>query len=291
MRRFSPEYLERTRAGMWDDSTAALADLSLSDRSRILDVGCGTGELTRVLAAEAGVSTDQRSDHNRTVDRRPDGQPLVVGADADTELLSVARSETNLPFVAGDATQLPFSDDAFDLVVCQALLVNLPEPAAALSEFVRISSELVAAIEPDNSRVRVDSTVPTEPPLERTARRAFICGIETDVAPGDRVRTLFDRAGLTVRSTRQYDHVRRIEPPYSDGSIEDAARKASGGWLDDNEPELRAGLDASNIVDGYDDLRQRWRTMGRDVAAQMHDRSYRRVETVPFEVTVGRVDR
>ncbi|MFC6725639.1 SAM-dependent methyltransferase, partial [Halobium palmae] len=49
MRRFSADYLERTREGMWEGSREALADLDLPDRDRIVDVGCGTGELTRVL--------------------------------------------------------------------------------------------------------------------------------------------------------------------------------------------------------------------------------------------------
>ncbi|MFO7833132.1 MAG: methyltransferase domain-containing protein, partial [Halohasta sp.] len=124
MRRFSAEYLERTREGMWADSREALVDLDLSGRTRILDVGCGTGELTRVLADESPAA--------------------VVGCDVDRELLAVASD--HVPVVAGDALRLPFATDSVDLVGCQALLINLPEPAAALQEFARVSSDLVAAI-------------------------------------------------------------------------------------------------------------------------------------------------
>jgi len=122
---------------MWTDGRQALADLDLAGRRRILDVGCGTGELTRVIDAETPSDT------------------TVIGVDADPKLLRVAREETGLPYVAGDAIRLPLPDGAVDLAVCQALLINLPDPAAAVREFARVSSELVAAIEPDNADVTV----------------------------------------------------------------------------------------------------------------------------------------
>ncbi|MUV61433.1 SAM-dependent methyltransferase, partial [Halobacterium sp. CBA1126] len=42
MRRFSADYLEETRRGMWAER-GALDALELGSRERILDVGCGTG--------------------------------------------------------------------------------------------------------------------------------------------------------------------------------------------------------------------------------------------------------
>ncbi|WP_101295531.1 class I SAM-dependent methyltransferase [Halegenticoccus soli] len=267
MRRFSAEYLSRTRDGMWADSRAALSDLELPTRERVLDVGCGTGELSRVLAAEAG----------------PDCE--AYGLDADPSLLRVARGEAGIPAIAGDATRLPFPDDSFDLVVCQALLVNLPDPAAAVREFARVSSDLVAAIEPDNGDVGVDSTVDREVALERRVRAAYLRGVRTDVALGGRVAELFDEAGLSDVRTRRYHHRKLVEPPYDERELESAKRKATGAGIADHEAELRRALpDAA-----YDDLRRRWREMGRSIVEQMRERAYRRAEVVPFDVTVGRV--
>ncbi|WP_290815564.1 methyltransferase domain-containing protein [Halovivax sp.] len=264
MREFSADYLRRTREGMWDDSRAALEPLALGSRERVLDVGCGTGELSRVLAAECP------------------GE--VIGCDADRGLLSAAGE--HVPAVAGDALRLPFPDDAFDLVVCQALLINLPDPAAALDEFARVSRDLVAAIEPDNGSVTVESTVDAESPLAARARRAYLDGVETDVTLGAAARETFATAGLEVVATDRYDHTRAIEPPYGEVAVLAARRKASGAGLADDRAELLAG-DLTRAE--YDDLRGEWREMGREVIAQMGDGSYRRTETVPFHVTVGRV--
>ncbi|WP_435334993.1 class I SAM-dependent methyltransferase [Haloarchaeobius sp. TZWWS8] len=263
MRRFDADYLEKTRAGMWADSRDALSGLELPTRERVLDVGCGTGELTAVLSDEC------------------DGQ--VVGVDADAGLLAHARDVA--PVVTGDATRLPFPDDSFDLVVCQALLINLPDPAAAVAEFRRVASEAVAAVEPDNGLVTVDSTVEQESPLSRRARSAYLEGVSTDVGLGAAAADLFAEADLTDVSTRRYDHTRTVEPPYSQTALEAAARKANGSGLASDEAELRRSLSD----DAYDKLREEWRAMGRDVVDQMQDGVYRRTETVPFFVTVGAV--
>lgn len=252
---------------MWADDRAALADLGLPGRRRILDVGCGTGELTRVLDAEAGPAA------------------TVIGVDADPDLLAVAREETELSYLAGDATRLPLPADTVDLVACQALLINLPNPAAAVREFARVSAGLVAAIEPDNGDVTVTSTVDAEERLEREAREAYLAGVGTDVALGDRVREAFAAAGVSDLRTRRYVHEKRTAPPYAEPALSSAARKASGAGLADHREELIA----ATSLDAYDDLRRRWRAMGREVVDAIGDGEYERVERVPFDVTVGRV--
>jgi SAM-dependent methyltransferase len=265
VRKFSPEYLRRTRDGMWEQSREALEPLSLADRERILDAGSGTGELARVL--------DE------------DSPGRVVCLDADPDLLAVAREQTGLDVVAGDATRPPFRPDSFDLVVCQALLVNLPDPVAALRAFADRSTELVAAVEPDNADVGVDSTVAAEVELERSVREAYIEGVETDVAMGDRLVSLFHDAGLEAVQTRRYYHRKLIEPPYDETELTAAARKASGAALTEHETELRRTLSAAE----YDTLRREWREMGREVVEAMREERYRRAEVVPFDVVVGRV--
>ena len=262
MRRFSADYLADTRAGLWDDREA-LAALDLPNRRRVLDVGCGTGSLAAVLREETGVP--------------------VVCLDADGSLLAEVDAG---PRVVGDAERLPFADDTFDLVTCQALLVNLPEPLAAVRELARVSSEFVAVVEPDNDAVAVESTVEAEARLAARAREAYLAGVETEADLGARAAALLDDAGLVEVTTARHDLVREVAPPYDARDVEGARRKARGSRLADHERELRrGGLDDDEYAALVDD----WRAMGRAVADQLGDGTYRRRETVPFYVTVGRV--
>ena len=250
---------------MWAESRGALDVLDLPERDRILDVGCGTGELSAVLREESSAR--------------------IVGVDADLSLLQVAAPAAEP--VAGDATRLPFADDSVDLLVCQALLVNLPDPVAAIAEFSRVASDTVAAIEPDNGAVTVDSTVDSEPELEARARQAYIAGVETDATfGGSATHQAFEDAGLASVETTRHDHVRTVAPPYSDRSIADAKRKASGAGLRSDRDTMLAGTETP---DSLDELRTAWRSMGRSVIEQMQTESYRRREVVPFYVTTGTV--
>ena len=259
MRQFSAEYLRETRRGMWADGREALDPLELDACERILDVGCGEGALTRVLRAESDAE--------------------VVGCDRDAALLR----ELDGPTVRGDAYSLPFPDDSFDLVTCQALLINLPDPERALREFARVSGWRVAAIEPDNSAVSVASTVDAEGELARRARRRYLSGVETDVTLGADTADLFESVGLSNVTTTRYDQTLVVEPPYSDRDVREVGRKASGSGLRERR-ETMAGSEAE-----LDALRSEWREMGREAVRQVQNEEYRRRETVPFYVVVGSV--
>lgn len=260
MQGFSAEYLAATRRGMWE-SRAALDVLSLEDRRLVVDVGCGTGVLARVL------------------DEETPGR--VLGVDVDRDLLSAAPVEA----VQGDALSLPLPDDRADLVVCQALLVNLADPGAALAEFGRVSEDLVAAIEPDNGAVTVESTVPAEERLAARAREHYLAGSPTDPALGA-VPDRFRGAGLSAVRTARYEHEQVVAPPYSETALEAARRRATGDQLAGQRERLLAGGMAPAE---YEQFRADWRAMGRAVVDRMQAGEYRRREVVPFHLTVGRV--
>jgi ubiquinone/menaquinone biosynthesis C-methylase UbiE len=256
VRRFDAEYLSHTREGLWADRSA-LEPLALSTRESVLDVGCGTGELTAVLREACDV---------------------VYALDRDRSLLETVAD----PRLQGDALSLPFADDAVDLVACQALLINLPDPDAALAEFRRVASEHVAAIEPDNANVEVSSSVASEERLAERARERYLAGVETDPTLGA-LTERFEAAGLSDVTIRRHEHAQHVEPPYDDAAVEAARRKALGTPIDDRRSTLAAGGAA------VDDLRNEWRHMGREVARAMAEESYERREVVPFYVTVGSV--
>ncbi len=94
--------------------------------AQVLDVGCGPGAVSAVLAEAVG----------------PEGR--VVGVDLQLAQLELAREYCaergleNVSFQPADATALPFADASFDLVYAKFLLLHLPEPAPAVREMVRV---------------------------------------------------------------------------------------------------------------------------------------------------------
>src|SRR6266481_2595365 len=69
---------------------------------RILDLGCGTGIVARVLRERLG------------------GAASIVGLDMSPAMIERARSiAPELDWREGNALALPFADGSFDLVLCQ----------------------------------------------------------------------------------------------------------------------------------------------------------------------------
>jgi demethylmenaquinone methyltransferase/2-methoxy-6-polyprenyl-1,4-benzoquinol methylase len=93
----------------------------------VLDVACGTGDLTQAFATTAA--------------------SRVVGLDFTREMLDIARQkQTHRPaeqagkitYVEGDAQHLPFRDGEFDVVSIAFGIRNVADPALAIREFFRV---------------------------------------------------------------------------------------------------------------------------------------------------------
>jgi len=99
--------------------------LDIAPGSAVLDAGCGTGWVTRLMA---GVE--------------PDAQ--VTGLDLTAHFIDHARQAaadaglTNLDYRVGDICEMPFADARFDLVWSQLVLFFLPQPETAIAEFARV---------------------------------------------------------------------------------------------------------------------------------------------------------
>jgi ubiquinone/menaquinone biosynthesis C-methylase UbiE len=88
----------------------------------ILDAGCGEGYLSRILARKGAA---------------------VTGVDTSAKLIEAARTQNlvdalTISFDVASVDELPYTDNRFDLVVCNHLLNDLPDPSKPIGEFARI---------------------------------------------------------------------------------------------------------------------------------------------------------
>jgi demethylmenaquinone methyltransferase/2-methoxy-6-polyprenyl-1,4-benzoquinol methylase len=92
-----------------------LTALALPEGALVLDLACGTGDLSRL-----GRGRGYR----------------MVGADLSAGML--AANGTSTPLVEADGSRLPFVDGAFDGLVCGYALRNFTDLGATLAEAARV---------------------------------------------------------------------------------------------------------------------------------------------------------
>ncbi|WP_020375314.1 ubiquinone/menaquinone biosynthesis methyltransferase [Sulfobacillus thermosulfidooxidans] len=104
----------------------AVEAMHLSSGLKVLDVGCGTGTTTRLIAKKLG----------------PGGH--VIGLDPSEGMLTVAKSTTrsqdsaSIEWILGSAENLPFEDNTFDRVTAQFSLRNMVDWLRGLQEMMRV---------------------------------------------------------------------------------------------------------------------------------------------------------
>lgn len=119
-------YEQGWRGRMHHDIADRAADLALSVHAsprRVLDVGCGTGYLLRLLAS-----------------RCPDASELA-GIDAAPSMIEAAEDaagDRRLRFTVGTAERLPYPDGTFDLVVSTTSFDHWADQGAGLRECARV---------------------------------------------------------------------------------------------------------------------------------------------------------
>jgi ubiquinone/menaquinone biosynthesis C-methylase UbiE len=111
------------------EKEAVLDALSPVEDQRVLEIACGTGRFT-VMLADRGAE--------------------IVGMDISDAMLGEAREKAraadlmdHLEFTRGDAARLPFPDDHFDAVFAMRFFHLADTPASFLSEMCRVSRDRV----------------------------------------------------------------------------------------------------------------------------------------------------
>ncbi len=138
----------------WRRAAVRLARVNQGDR--VLDVACGTGDLSQAFAATNASE--------------------VVGLDFTDKMLDLARDKRKrldparaqkLSYVQGDAQDLPFDDASFDVVSIAFGIRNVQDPARALREFARV-------LAPGGRLVVLEFDKPRNPVVR--ALNTFYCG-------------------------------------------------------------------------------------------------------------------
>jgi len=93
-------------------------------KARVIDIGCGTGELTARLAA-----------------KYPEAR--FIGIDLEESHLERARKRCaefgdRVQFQIGDALALSFADASFDFAICRHLVQAVPDATAVVAEIRRV---------------------------------------------------------------------------------------------------------------------------------------------------------
>jgi ubiquinone/menaquinone biosynthesis C-methylase UbiE len=175
--------------------TGLLERLDLRPGQSVLDLGCGTGDHTREVAALVA----------------PGGR--AVGVDFSLSMITEATTRQaagTVPasFEQGDAQQLRFESDTFDACRTERMLCHVPDCRAAIRELVRVTRPggRVGIIDVDVAGTLIDSS-------DRVLTGAFVTTL-TDVIRnpwiGRTLRREMTEAGLVDVDVRPLV----IEVPY-----------------------------------------------------------------------------
>jgi len=111
------------------EKRAVLDALNPLDDRKVLEIACGTGRFT-VMLAERGAD--------------------IVGLDISSAMMAEGRKKAraagvadHIEFIRGDAARLPFPDDHFDTVFAMRFFHLADTPAKFLAEMCRVSKEQV----------------------------------------------------------------------------------------------------------------------------------------------------
>lgn len=187
--------------GVWSRSVGEifLDWLALPPELRWLDVGCGNGAFTELIADRCTPSE-------------------VQGIDPSEGQLAFARTRPAAQvakFHQGDAMALPFADDTFDVATMALVIFFVPEPPKGVAEMARVVAPggTVASYTWD---IFGDGF-----PLDRIGNQLRAMGFSPPMPPSadasrmDRLRELWSSAGLESIDTKVIK-VQRVFPNFDD---------------------------------------------------------------------------
>lgn len=214
-----------------------LDGLDVPAAGEVLDVGCGTGVLSRALARLPAVGT-------------------VVGVDLASSLLDRARERSgdipNLEYEQADARSLPFADERFDVVVFDSTLSHVPEPERALDEAFRVLRPRGALAAFDGDYATATVALDERDPLQ-TCVDAMMANSVTDLRIMRRLPTLLRDRGFLLERIDSHGFVETGDAGYMLTVIDRGADtlRANGTIGDDLAAALKAEARRRDAAGGF----------------------------------------
>jgi len=158
-------------------------EVGLKDVDLILDVGCGSGFVTRDIA-------------HLTKGR-------VIGIDGSKSLIKVSKKVlkdyNSAHLFIGNGQKLPFKNNSFDIVTCNLVLMWADDPQKVVNEMMRVTKvggSVLASLEPDyGGKIHW----PENKKVDRIFAGEAIRKKGGDPHIGRKLRALFTNAGLKTR--------------------------------------------------------------------------------------------
>ncbi len=173
-----------------------LSDIPLSDGASVLEVGCGTGPICRVLAEIVNGGN-------------------ITGIDPSEVFIDKARSlsadEDGITYEVGDGKALRFPDGTFDAVVLHTLLTHVPGPEDYLAEAYRVLKPggYLGVCDGDFSTATLQTG--DGDPLE-ACTAAFVDNFVNDKWLVRRMTALAQDVGFVVSPLKSYGLVETLSP-------------------------------------------------------------------------------
>lgn len=169
---------------IWSQEKLIVKKYSLAANARILDVGCGSGEISKRLA-----------------DLFP--QADIVGVDLIESHLNVAlenyRSYTQqIHFQVDDAMSLSFVNDDFDMCVNRHMLQSVPNAKRVIEEMIRVTKPggILHIIPEDYGMIHCSSEMTEVENLFNQGAMGFAGYVKTDLRIGRKAFRILNELGL-----------------------------------------------------------------------------------------------